>query len=89
MMTDQDAITADLRIPFPSTREAEIAYNSLRIDKEPKRSQISRSMQVEGNVLAVRWTAKESRNLRVSVNSFMDHLGLVIDTLDRFGPPKT
>lgn len=34
-----------------------------------------------------RWTADEARILRVSVSSFLDHLSLVMETMDAFGPP--
>ena len=49
-MTGQnlDNSTLHLEIPFPSAREAEIAYNSLRIDGEPKRSQVIKSLTLDG-----------------------------------------
>uniref|UniRef100_A0A8K9UCA7 L antigen family member 3 n=1 Tax=Oncorhynchus mykiss TaxID=8022 RepID=A0A8K9UCA7_ONCMY len=34
-----------------------------------------------------RWRADEARILRVSVGSFMDHLSLVMETMEAFGPP--
>lgn len=34
-----------------------------------------------------RWSADEARILRVSVNSFLDHLSLVMETMEMFGPP--
>lgn len=34
-----------------------------------------------------RWSADEARILRVSVNSFLDHLSLVLETMEMFGPP--
>uniref|UniRef100_A0A672IBJ7 Uncharacterized protein n=1 Tax=Salarias fasciatus TaxID=181472 RepID=A0A672IBJ7_SALFA len=34
-----------------------------------------------------RWTADEARILRVSVSSFLDHLSLVLQTMQSFGPP--
>ena len=33
--------------------------------------------------------AQEAKSLRVGVNTFFDHLGLVVKTIDQFGPPKT
>lgn len=32
--------------------------------------------------------AEESRMLRVSINSFFEHLRLVSQTMDSFGPPR-
>lgn len=34
-----------------------------------------------------RWRADEARILRVSVNSFLDHLSLVLETMEMFGSP--
>ena len=43
----------DLRVPFPTAREAEIAYNSLRVDPEPKRSGVKKELSVDGTNLCV------------------------------------
>lgn len=34
-----------------------------------------------------KWKAVEARSLRVSVGSFLEHLALVMETMDAFGPP--
>ncbi|XP_043531473.1 L antigen family member 3-like isoform X1 [Chiloscyllium plagiosum] len=34
------------------------------------------------------WEADEARILRVSISSFLDHLALVLLTMERFGPPR-
>ncbi|KAJ7988412.1 hypothetical protein DPEC_G00323280 [Dallia pectoralis] len=78
-----------LDVPFPSTREASIALQSLVPDREPRKGGISKEITVSGSTLSVRWRADESRILRVSVGSFMDHLALVMETMEAFGPPVT
>ena len=40
-----------IQIPFPSKKQAIVACNSLRIDKEPRKSEISRDLIVEENIL--------------------------------------
>lgn len=82
-----DMFEANLSIPFPSSKEAEIAYHSLRVDVEPSRGGAKKVLSVEENTLCVKIVAKEARQLRVSVNSFFDLLILVVKTLERFGPP--
>lgn len=42
-----------IKIPFPSNRQAEIAYNVLRIDAEPKRSAVSKVLKLDENILKV------------------------------------
>ena len=57
-------------VPFATQRQAEIAYNSLRVEIEPSRSEVTRMMTVEGANLVASLTACVVRNLRVLVNSF-------------------
>ncbi|XP_034402841.1 EKC/KEOPS complex subunit LAGE3 [Cyclopterus lumpus] len=78
-----------LDVPFPSPREAAIALRSLSPDREPRKSGISKHLALTGSTLTAKWSADEARILRVSVNSFMDHLTLVMETMEMFGPPAT
>ncbi|XP_075993072.1 L antigen family member 3-like [Genypterus blacodes] len=76
-----------LNVPFPSSREASIALQALSPDREPRRGGISKQLAVCGSTLTVGWSADEARVLRVSVSSFLDHLSLVMETMEMFGPP--
>jgi len=82
------SLKADLEIPFPSAREAEIAHGTLSVDKEPRRSGVQRHFTIDGNIMHVRFEAKEARTLRVSINSFFEHVNLVCLTMQSFGPPR-
>uniref|UniRef100_A0A1A8GZY6 L antigen family member 3 n=1 Tax=Nothobranchius korthausae TaxID=1143690 RepID=A0A1A8GZY6_9TELE len=92
MATDGDSnletgkLQFSLDVPFPSSHEALIALRSLSPDQEPRRGGISKQLSVSGSTLSVRWSADEARILRVSVSSFLDHLSLVIETMEMFGP---
>ena len=77
-------LEANLEIPFPTARHAEIAYNSLRVDGEPKRSGLKKVLTLNGDRLEVNFACAEARTLRVSVNSFFDLLILVTKTMDQF-----
>jgi len=78
----------NLSVPFQTDREAEIAYNALRVDSEPVRSKVSKKLSVQGNCLHATFTAEEPKNLRVSVTGFFTHLILVSETMLQFGPPR-
>jgi len=80
--------SSDINIPFPSAREAEIAYRTLQVDAEPRRSTVKKILSQHNNVLTVSIKAKEARQLRVSVNSFLEFVILVTRTMEKFGPPK-
>nr|XP_034996937.1 EKC/KEOPS complex subunit LAGE3-like [Zootoca vivipara]XP_034996955.1 EKC/KEOPS complex subunit LAGE3-like [Zootoca vivipara] len=77
----------ELRIPFPSSSLAQIALGSLAPDPEPRKEGISKELDVTEDILHVRWRADEARILRVSISSFLEHLSLVVETMDLFGPP--
>ncbi|XP_072181611.1 EKC/KEOPS complex subunit LAGE3-like [Diadema setosum] len=87
MESAQERLKCELRIPMCSKREAEIAYNSLRVDKEPRAKEISKELRVEESTLIVNFSATQARLLRVAVGSFMDFLLLVTQTMEEFGPP--
>ncbi|XP_054551924.1 EKC/KEOPS complex subunit LAGE3 [Talpa occidentalis] len=76
-----------LSVPFPSALEAEIARGSLAPDAEPHGAAVRKELAVTGCVLAVHWTAEDSRLLRISIINFLDQLSLVVRTMQRFGPP--
>uniref|UniRef100_A0A8D0B7N0 L antigen family member 3 n=1 Tax=Salvator merianae TaxID=96440 RepID=A0A8D0B7N0_SALMN len=80
------ATTSELSVPFPSPLLARIALGSLAPDPEPRKGGISKELKVTEDVLHV-WIADEARILRVSISSFLEHLSLVVETMDMFGPP--
>ncbi|XP_071960035.1 EKC/KEOPS complex subunit LAGE3-like [Antedon mediterranea] len=80
-------LKCNISVPFGTSREAEIAYQSLNVDKEPRKGEVTKELAYTDNVLTVVFTASQARLLRVAVNSFMDHLNLVVQTVECFGPP--
>ncbi|XP_012613613.1 EKC/KEOPS complex subunit LAGE3 isoform X1 [Microcebus murinus] len=79
--------TFALSVPFPTPVEAEIAHGSLAPDAEPHRRAVGKDLTVSGCILAVRWKAEDSHLLRISIINFLDQLSLVVQTMQRFGPP--
>jgi len=43
----------EMSVPFPSAREAEVAYQVLRVDKEPSRSGVTKNLTLNNNILEV------------------------------------
>ncbi|XP_036912862.1 EKC/KEOPS complex subunit LAGE3 isoform X2 [Sturnira hondurensis] len=66
---------------------ADIARGSLTPDAEPHREAIRKELTVSGSVLAVCWRAEDAHLLRISIINFLDQLSLVMQTMQRFGPP--
>ncbi|KAK5851548.1 hypothetical protein PBY51_023095 [Eleginops maclovinus] len=89
MNRESEKLEFSLVVPFPSPREASIALGSLSPDREPRKGGISKELTVTDRTLSVKWSADEARILRVSVNSFLDNLSLVLETMQMFGPPAS
>ncbi|KAL8599487.1 hypothetical protein ACOMHN_065286 [Nucella lapillus] len=86
-MDSADSVCIQLEVTFPDGGYAKIAADTLCVDKEPKRGGVSKTISHTGNVLSVVLRSQEARLLRVSTNSFLEHLQLVTMTMDKFGPP--
>ncbi|XP_076460513.1 EKC/KEOPS complex subunit LAGE3-like [Babylonia areolata] len=87
-MGSTDGTSVHLEVTFPDARYAEIAANTLSVDKEPRRGGVTKTIMHTGNVLSVVLQSQEARLLRVSANSFLEHLQLVTLTMEKFGPPS-
>ncbi|EZA62340.1 hypothetical protein DMN91_011134 [Ooceraea biroi] len=91
-MTSENAVMSnlkvDLSVPFPSSREAEVAYQVLRVDKEPSRGGVTKKLALNNNLLEVSFSGNEARKVRVGLTSFFNSLQLVIETIRQFGPPE-
>lgn len=77
-------VAVEFSVPFRTADLAHVAYNSLRVDKEPKRSLTTKKLVLEDNILKVYFTSENTRQLRTALNSFLDLLILVSKTLEEF-----
>ena len=75
----------ELNFPLATARHANIVYNTVKIDKEPKKN-VQRLETVKDNVLHVRFEANEAKFLRVAVESFIEKINLILKTIQRFDP---
>jgi EKC/KEOPS complex subunit PCC1/LAGE3 len=84
LQISSDSLRARLDIPFACEEHARIAYNTLLVDQEPRKQLIRKNLSLSSGTLSVDWTAKESRILRVSINSFFDSLNSILETIQLF-----
>ncbi|CAF2126379.1 unnamed protein product [Rotaria magnacalcarata] len=77
--------TCELRFPLSTARHAQIIYDTIRIDKEPKKT-VERIETLDGNVLNVRFEAHEAKFIRVAVESYIEKINLILRTMQRFDP---
>jgi EKC/KEOPS complex subunit PCC1/LAGE3 len=81
----ESTVQAEYRIAFDSPSHAQIARNSLQVDREPKRGQTTKTLDTEDNLLTIHLQSSDVRNLRTASNSLLDFVSLVQDTIRRFG----
>lgn len=85
---DQFPLTTDISIPFESDRHADIIARSLLVDyrHEGKRMSagITKEISASRNELLIRFTTASVKSLRVNVNSILDLVAVLIDTVANF-----
>lgn len=75
----------ELSFPLATARHAQIVYNTVRIDKEPKKV-VQRVETVDNDVLNVRFESDEAKFIRVAVESYIEKINSILRTIQRFDP---
>ncbi|KAH8117816.1 transcription factor Pcc1-domain-containing protein [Phellopilus nigrolimitatus] len=83
---DSDAWhTVTVRVPFASPKHASIAKQVIEVDAELQAQAVKRTLAAEGDELVATFTCLTIRLARLTVNSFLENIELVIRTLGEFG----
>ncbi|XP_069894958.1 EKC/KEOPS complex subunit LAGE3-like [Dipodomys merriami] len=72
-----------LTVPFGSPLEADMARRSLVTYAQRQQEMVHKELTVTGSVLTVRWTTEDPILFRISVNSFLDQLSVVMRNIQR------
>lgn len=83
-ITDSRVANRSLQVPFPTARLAKTALRAIQVDPELS-PLVRRDLSVPDATpdrLQVDYSATTNRMLRVSVNSFMDSLKLVVEVME-------
>jgi len=75
-----ETIKSLIVIPFTTEREAKIAFNSLRIDKEFN----YRNISFNNNLLIIEYKTNKLKQMRVCLKSILELLEIVIQAIDCF-----
>ncbi|XP_006171137.1 EKC/KEOPS complex subunit LAGE3-like [Tupaia chinensis] len=78
-----------LIVPFQSPLEADMAHRSLAPDTQRQPGVVQKEFTVNGSTLTIRWTAEDPVLFRISINSFLDRLSLVVRNIQRLGLPAS
>lgn len=86
------SFVTEISIPFESERQANIVAQSLLVDLQHEGARMSSGISKEisntKNELLIKFTTKSTKSLRVNVNSILDLVTLLIDTVDNFDLPQ-
>ncbi|KAJ7158656.1 CTAG/Pcc1 family [Mycena filopes] len=86
MSSNPDWHTITIRIPFASAKHALIAMQAIQVDAELQPHAVKRTLSVEEDVLIATFDTLTVRLARLTVNSFLENVDLVVRTLQEFGP---
>ncbi|XP_068629884.1 uncharacterized protein Tcs6 [Battus philenor] len=84
-MSEETLKNISLSIPFSSPKEAIIAYEILKVDKELIGTNIKRDVKIDKTELVINFEGTDTKKLRVAVNATFKNLLLIIKTLSEFG----
>jgi len=86
-----DSFVTSITIPFGTERQATIVAKSLLVDLKHEGSRMSSGIVKEishsDNELVIKFTTSSAKSLRVNVNSILDLVLLLIDTINNFDLP--
>ncbi|KAG7451256.1 Pcc1-domain-containing protein [Guyanagaster necrorhizus] len=74
-----------VQIPFASHQHAVIAKEAIEVDPELQPQAVKRTLSVEGSILTAHFETLTVRLARLTINSFLENVDLVVRTLEHFG----
>jgi len=77
--------TVTIRIPFLTAEHAIIAKRVIEVDKELQPHVVKRTIEVQNDVLVCTLQSFTVRLARLTTNSFLENVELVVRTLAEFG----
>ncbi|CAH8682705.1 unnamed protein product [Schistosoma rodhaini] len=91
LLSDEHRLSVSVSFDSPSF--AEVAMRSLSVDPSPSRSTVKEQLDQKGSDLICTFSApitvgnrnQQLRKLRIAVNSWLDHVILVSETIGAFG----
>ncbi|KAI0980648.1 hypothetical protein GJ496_005143 [Pomphorhynchus laevis] len=81
--SDDKAFEAHLVIPLTDERIANIIYQVIKVDKDP-RSDTSRSYVCKEDQIEVLWKANELRLIRTMASFFFEQILTIMETISEF-----
>lgn len=83
-----EALESSISIPFESARHARIIADSLCVDLDNEGGRlaagIAKTIEHDKNHLILRFKTANTKNLRVNINSYLEHVLMLIAAIERF-----
>ncbi|KAL7070238.1 hypothetical protein ACQ4LE_010166 [Meloidogyne hapla] len=85
---EQSSNSICIRLDLEEKWKADIVYNTLIVDKLPKRSQSKLEIALDGNYLIINITSNDQKSLMKSANNVFDMCQLSKNCIDTIGAYK-
>ncbi|KAI0250246.1 Pcc1-domain-containing protein [Lactifluus subvellereus] len=73
-----------VRIPFANPQHASIAKQAIEVDRELQPHAVKRELSIDGDVLVATFSTLTVRLARLTLNSFLENVDLVVRTIGQF-----
>jgi len=74
-----------IKIPFASEKHADIVKKVIEVDSELQPHAVKRNLVVEDKILIATFSTQTIRLARLTINSFLENVDLVVRTLGEYG----
>jgi len=74
-----------VEIPLTSSRHADIVKKVIEVDPELQSHAVKRELIIKDNTLVATFTTQTIRLARLTINSFLENVDLVVRTLGEYG----
>jgi len=74
-----------VKIPLTSNRHADIVKRVIEVDPELQPHAVKRELTIEDSILIATFSTQTIRLARLTINSFLENVDLVIRTLGEYG----
>ncbi|KAH9972811.1 transcription factor Pcc1-domain-containing protein [Lactifluus volemus] len=75
---------SSVRIPFANPQHASIAKQVIEVDRELQPHAVKRELRLDGDVLVATFSTLTVRLARLTLNSFLENIDLIVRTISQF-----
>ncbi|XP_030748999.1 uncharacterized protein LOC115877065 isoform X2 [Sitophilus oryzae] len=87
-MSNTKELEIEVEVPFSNKQSAQITFDVLRVDEEPKRGGVKRELTLQDKTIKAKFSGYEASHIRTALRKHMEKVELVAETITTIGHPK-